>query len=174
MIGGICDTFSCCGHWTNTRISLVSTEQSPFWEANRFYSGQEIPRVLWNPNVHHRIHKSSPPVPFLRQIKQAHARHPTFRRCILMFCHSRLGLPSGLFPSDFPPKLCLLLYFPHTCYVPRLSRSWFDNLNDSWWGALIPKFLLIYHPTPLSDTPLTPYINSYVFRHRDAIYREPL
>ena len=33
-------------------------EQSPSWEANRFWATQEIPRNLWNRKVHHRIQKS--------------------------------------------------------------------------------------------------------------------
>jgi len=38
-------------------------EQSPSWEANWSAASQEIPHILWNPKVHHRTHKRTPPVP---------------------------------------------------------------------------------------------------------------
>jgi hypothetical protein len=78
-------------------------EQNPSWEANWFLASQEISWVLWNPNVHYRIHKCQPPIPILSQLNSVHTPTSTFWRSILILSsHLRLGLTSGLFPSGFP------------------------------------------------------------------------
>ena len=96
-----------------TYLLTYSMEKSPSWAANWFAASQEIPRILWNPKVHYRIHKCPPPVLIMSQLEIVH--NPK--------SHS-LKIPLNVILPSTPgsPQWSLLLKFPHqTLYKSLLS-----------------------------------------------------
>jgi len=85
-----------------------SMGQSPSSEANGHSSHsvrQEVPRLLWDTNVHDRVHNIPLLVPILSQMNPVHVFQPISLRSILISSHLNRCLPSGLFPSGLPTRI---------------------------------------------------------------------
>ena len=105
---------------------------SPCWETSTFSATQKIPCILWNPNVQHRVHNSTPPVPVLTQINTLHGPHPiSWPTISIITSHLRLSLPSGLFPSGFSTKtLHAPIQFPICVTMSHATdSSWYHRIN---------------------------------------------
>jgi hypothetical protein len=107
-----------CTTWFNIKIlTYLLTELSPSWEAANCAATQVLPSILWNPKVHHRVHKCPPAVPIRSQIDQSTPSHPIPLRSILILStHLRLGLPSSLLSSGFPTNNILYILITYCSY----------------------------------------------------------
>ena len=136
-------------------------EHSP-WAANRFSASQEIPRILWNPKMHYRIHNSPPTVPILRQLDPVQNSTSHFLKI-----HLNVILPS----TPGSPKWSLFLMFPnqnpvyasplpHTRYMPRPSHSsQFYHPNNIRWGyKSLSSSLCSFRHSPVTSSLLGPNI----------------
>ena len=96
----------------------------PSCKANSFPASQEIPRILWNPKVHYRIHKYPSPVTILSQSNTAHAN-----ACHFLKFHFNIILPYKPRSSKwslsirFHHQTVRTASVPNTCHMPRPSHS---------------------------------------------------
>ena len=99
---------------------FFSMEQISSWESNGPWASQEIPRILWNRNVHNRIQKILPLVHVLSHINPTHViSSHLFKIYFNIILYLPPGLPSSIFSSVFPSKILYAFLFSPYVSMPR-------------------------------------------------------
>jgi hypothetical protein len=88
--------------WKKLQALTNFMDLRPSWGPASCTATQELPSILWNPQVHCSVQKSPPPVPILSHINPIHTIPSYLRSTLILSTHIRLGLPRGLFPFCFP------------------------------------------------------------------------
>jgi hypothetical protein len=144
-------------------------EHSPSREAHQFAASQEIPRILWNPKVHYRIHKCRPPVSTLSQLNPVYT--PTSH---LLKIHFNIILPytpgstkwslslrfsnqDPVYASSLPIRAICHAYIIILDFITRtIMGEEYRLLSSSLWSFLkFPVTSSILDPNIL----LKPYLN---------------
>jgi hypothetical protein len=100
--------------WEQTNF----TEPSPSWEAANCAATQELPSILWNPEVHYPFHKSPFTGPY-PEPDQCSPYHP-----ILSKIHFNIIHPPTSWSSGFPTNiLYAFLFFPFVLHALPISSS---------------------------------------------------
>jgi len=129
-------------------------EQNPSWEAESHSANREILRLIWNPEVHYRVHKIPPLVPMLNQMSPVHIFPPYFSKtrsnAMLLFTIklSKWSLLFRLTNQNF----VRISYLYYTYYMVRPSDSIsFNGPSSIQWAVQTVKLHI------MDFSPASPY-----------------
>jgi len=164
-------------NFQHTYLLTHSTEQSPYWEADRFSASQEIPHTLWNPKIHYRIHKCPPPDPILGQLDPVHATTSQFLKIHLnIIFPSTPGSSKWSFSLRFPHQnpVCTSA-LPLTCYIHRpfhFSNFITRTILGEEYKSLISSLCSFLH-SPVTSSLLGPNILHSTLSRTPSAYVPP-
>ena len=127
-----------------------------------FAANQEIPRILWNPKVHHRTHKRPPPVPVLSQFHPVPTTPSHFLKIHLNIIHpSTSWSPQWSLSLRFPHQNLVHTYpFLHTCHnrhdcnstIKEHTLYWYKFFMNYLWVTLYVGIYFIFHSFVIFST----------------------
>lgn len=87
-------------------VIIISTQQSPFWQADTCASCYEIQCTLRKPEVRCRVH-NMPPFVRIQSVEFTPPHPVSFTFTLILFFRQCQCPASYLFSSDFPTKVCM-------------------------------------------------------------------
>jgi hypothetical protein len=106
---------NCCHLYLH--ITYLLTELSPSGEPTSCAATKEFFKILWNPQVHYSVHKSSSLVPILSQINPVHTTPSHLSKV-----HFNIVQPATSWSSGVPTNILYAFLFPQECYMPCPSQ----------------------------------------------------
>jgi hypothetical protein len=127
------------------RASLITSCSSPSWEADSHSASQEIPRLLWNPKLHYRVHKCPPLIHILSQMNPFCRCPPYFLKINSnIIFRSFPGSCEWSFPIRLSENLVRISHLSHACHVPCPSHlPWLRHPNNIWWCVQVKKLYIM-------------------------------
>jgi hypothetical protein len=166
------------------RYITNSMKYSPSWEANRFSASQEIHHILWNPQVHYRIHKISPLAPTMTNINPVHVPLHFFDIHFNIILPSTPRTTERLIPFRIPhqnPKYMHLSSPPYVQHAPPISffliwspeQNLMRSTHHKAPSCVVSSTPLLRRPSlaptassaPCSSTPIA-YVPPYMWQHK--------
>jgi len=133
-------------------------DQSPSWEANWFSGSQKIPCILWNPQVHYRIHTCPPHVPILSQLDPVHIPTSHFLKIHLnIIFPSMPGSSKQSLSSGFPTKTLYRTLLSPKCATCPTHLILLDFITQTIFGEeyrSLSSLLCSFPPLPCYLVPL--------------------
>jgi hypothetical protein len=99
-------------------------ELCPSWEAASRLATQEFPKILWNPKVYYRVHRSPPLVPLRNKNNPLHNIPYYFSKIYFNIIHP-------LTPSGFPTKILHTFLFKQISILKLKCRNLHHNFRKT-------------------------------------------